>query len=363
MENESSGPAQAVDPDLVGEYEFDLPDALIAQSPLPRRDESRLMVVRKAAGTVQHHHVADLPQLLRPGDLLVLNDSRVIPARLVGKRDATGARWQGLYLDADETGSWRLMAKTRGTVHPGETVTLTDRTGEQRLKLTMLAKIRDGLWAARPDSTDPPLEILRRIGRVPLPSYIRKGAMMDSDLADYQTVYAAKPGSVAAPTAGLHFTTGLIRELIDAGIGVTRVTLHVGIGTFRPVKAERLSHHLMHAEWGQIDEKAVQQIAACRERGGRVVAVGTTSTRVLESVTRAGPLRVWSGETELFIHPPFEFRAIDGLMTNFHLPRSTLLVLVRTFGGDSLIRRAYEEAISLRYRFYSYGDAMLILPD
>jgi S-adenosylmethionine:tRNA ribosyltransferase-isomerase len=363
MNNETALPPVAFDPDLISEYEYELPDALIAQSPLPRRDESRLMVVRKAAGTIQHHHVADLPQLLRPGDLLVLNDSRVLPARLVGKRDSTGARWQGLFLDADETGSWRLMAKTRGTIHPGEKVTLTDRTGEHRVQLTMLAKIKDGLWAARPDSTEPPFEILRRIGRVPLPAYIRKGAMMDSDLADYQTVYAAKPGSVAAPTAGLHFTTGLIRELIDAGVAITRVTLHVGIGTFRPVKADRLSHHLMHAERGQLDEKAVQQIAACRERGGRVVAVGTTTTRVLESVTRDGPLRAWSGESELFIHPPFEFRAIDGLMTNFHLSRSTLLVLVRTFGGDALVRRAYEEAISMRYRFYSYGDAMLILPE
>jgi S-adenosylmethionine:tRNA ribosyltransferase-isomerase len=187
--------------------------------------------------------------------------------------------------------------------------------------------------------------------------------MKDSDTTDYQTVYASKPGSVAAPTAGLHLTKKLISDLIDAGISVTRVTLHVGIGTFRPVKADRLSHHSMHQEWGQLDEKAVGQIQACREKSGRVIAVGTTTTRVLESVTRDGPIRPWSGQSELFIRPPFEFRAIDGLMTNFHLSRSTLLVLVRTFGGDELLREAYLKAIENRYRFFSYGDAMLILPE
>lgn len=351
------------DPDDIREYDYELPESLIAQSPLPRREEARLMVVRKNSGTIEHLTIADLPHLLQPADLMVLNDSRVIPARLVGRRDSTGARWQGLFLSADDQGTWRLMAKTRGTVHLGETVTLQDREGNVRIQLSMIARLDDGLWAARPVEPAPALEILKKVGRVPLPNYIRKGAMMDSDSSDYQTVYASKPGSVAAPTAGLHLTKPLIAQLIDAGIGITRVTLHVGIGTFRPVKAERLSHHRMHNEWGQLDEKAVSQIEACRKRGGRLIAIGTTTTRVLESITRDGPLRPWSGETGLFIHPPFEFRAIDALLTNFHLPRSTLLVLVRTFGGDELLREAYARAVEKRYRFFSYGDAMLILPE
>lgn len=352
-----------IPPDETRGYEYELPESLIAQAPLARREDARLMVVRKKSGTIEHLSVCDLPQLMRAGDLMVLNDSRVLPARLVGRRDSTSARWQGLFLSSDENGTWRLMAKTRGVVHPGETVTVQDREGNVRVQLTMLARLDDGLWAARPDSDEPPLEVLRKVGRVPLPNYIRKGAMMDSDVTDYQTVYASKPGSVAAPTAGLHLTKSLIAELIDCGIGITRVTLHVGIGTFRPVKADRLSHHRMHREWGQLDDRAVGQIAACREKNGRVIAVGTTSTRVLESVAREGQLRSWSGETDLFICPPFRFQVLDGLLTNFHLPRSTLLVLVSTFAGLDLMREAYRKAVEKRYRFYSYGDAMLILPD
>lgn len=351
------------DPDDIRNYEYDLPESLIAQYPLEKREDARLMVIRKKSGTIGHFTIADLPEQLAAGDLMVLNDSRVIPARLVGRRESTGARWQGLYLGSDSEGSWRLMGKTRGTLHIGEHVLLQDREGLGKIRLTMLARLEDGLWAARPDSDLPALDILRQVGRVPLPNYIRKGAMVDSDLTDYQTVYASKPGSVAAPTAGLHLTKPLINSLIDRGIGITRVTLHVGIGTFRPVKAERLSHHHMHNEWGQLDEKAVGQIEACRQRKGRVISVGTTSTRVLETVTRDGPVRPWTGETGLFIHPGHEFRAVDGLLTNFHLPRSTLLVLVRTFGGDELIREAYQQAVAWKYRFFSYGDAMLILPE
>jgi S-adenosylmethionine:tRNA ribosyltransferase-isomerase len=205
------------------------------------------------------------------------------------------------------------------------------------------------------------MELLEIVGRVPLPHYIRDGNMLQDDIKNYQTVFATKPGSVAAPTAGLHLTKTLINRLIDSNKSITRVTLHVGIGTFRPVNVPKLSEHVMHSEWGQIDEKAIGQIEKCRQQGGRVIAVGTTTTRILETAARHLPLKPWSGATDIFIRPGFEFHAIDGLLTNFHLPRSTLLVLVRTFGGDELIQEAYRQAIEEKYRFFSYGDAMLIL--
>ncbi len=198
-------------------------------------------------------------------------------------------------------------------------------------------------------------------GRVPLPPYIRDGEMVAADSESYQTVYAAHPGSVAAPTAGLHFTPRLLETIKQANVDIAYVTLHVGIGTFRPISAAKLEDHVMHGEWGEISPETVKTIGAARARNGRVIAVGTTSVRILETAARDGQLKPWTGETDLFIHPPYEFRTVDGLLTNFHLPRSTLLVLVRTFGGDTLMRRAYDEAIADGYRFYSYGDAMLVL--
>jgi S-adenosylmethionine:tRNA ribosyltransferase-isomerase len=199
------------------------------------------------------------------------------------------------------------------------------------------------------------------VGRVPLPPYIRKGEMVESDREHYQTVYARNPGAVAAPTAGLHFTDALLRRLEAQGVTLARLTLHVGLGTFRPITAATLAEHQMHSEWGSIAQESVDAIAACRGRGGRIVAVGTTSVRVLETAAADGTLRPFTGRTDLFIRPPYQFRAVDAMLTNFHLPRTTLLVLVRTFGGDALMRRAYEEAIREEYRFYSYGDAMLIV--
>ncbi len=305
--------------------------------------------------------VRDLPVWLAAGDCLVLNDSRVVPARLVGYRRATGGRWQGLFLAADEQGNWKLVCKTRSKLDSGDRIVLTDRNGKEAVELRMLARFDEGVWAARPESTESTWDLLQRIGRVPLPHYIRRGEMIDQDLQWYQTVYANQPGSVAAPTAGLHLTESLLQHLQQEGIDLARVTLHVGLGTFRPIKHEQIEQHQMHAESGSVSKAAVRQIETARQRGGRVVAVGTTSVRILETAAATGPLDAWSGQTNLFIRPPYRFRIVDALLTNFHLPRSTLLVMIRTLGGDALMHRAYQEAIRERYRFFSYGDAMLIL--
>ncbi len=344
----------------IDDYDYSLPKELIAQQPLLRRADARLLVVDRRNQTLEHCHVRDLPDLLSPRDAMVFNNTRVIPARLVGYRTQTGGRWTGLFLSADASGMWQVLGQTRGKLQVGETVTLHDADGQHRLTLRMLVKLGGGAWAAKPESNSPAFELLETIGRVPLPPYIRDGEMIDQDRETYQTVYATQPGAVAAPTAGLHFTSSILDKIQQRAIRKCEVTLHVGIGTFRPIAVEELAQHQMHCEWGSIDAQTVAELNAARAAGGRIVAVGTTSVRVLETASRAGTLEPWLGETDLFIRPPYEFRSVDVLMTNFHLPKSTLLVLVRTFGGDELIRRAYEEAIREQYRFFSYGDAMLI---
>jgi len=345
------------------EYFYQLPPELIAQYPLRQRADARMLVVDRSREGWEHLHVRDLPSVLAAGDCLVLNRTRVIPARLVGARADTGGRWEGLYLGSDEQGTWRVVFRTRGKVRSGCRIVLRDADGRDRAILTILAELGQGEWAARPDGhAVDPLRLLEEVGHVPLPHYIRDGQMVDTDRGAYQTVYGDRPGSVAAPTAGLHFTKSLLQECSQSGIDFATVTLHVGIGTFRPVNSETLEEHVMHAEEGEISARCVEQIQQTRARGGRVVAVGTTSVRVLETVAgQPSGLQTWSGQTRLFIRPPYEFRAIDALLTNFHLPCSTLLVLVRTFGGDELIKAAYEDAIRNKYRFFSYGDAMLIL--
>lgn len=345
----------------IADYDFDLPAELVAQHPLADRSDARLMVIDRSEESISHHHVRDLPELLQPEDCLVVNNSRVIPARLVGCRTRTGGRWQGLVLAVDAGGNWQLMSKTRGRIEPGETVTLQDRDGQPGIRLRMLAPMEGGTWAARPETAEGQDQILARYGRIPIPPYIRGGEMIDRDVEDYQTVYARMDGSVAAPTAGLHFTGKLLEQIENKGTSIAELTLHVGLGTFRPVACDELEDHVMHSEWGQLSEQALATIRASQQAGGRVVAVGTTSTRLLEAASASGDLASWEGKTDIFIAPPYTFRSTDGLMTNFHLPRSTLLVLVRTFGGNELIRRAYAEAIGERYRFYSYGDAMLVL--
>ena len=342
-------------------FDYELPRRLIAQEPLRNRADARLMLVDRQRQTIEHWHVRDLPELLRAGDRLVLNDTQVVRAQLVGRRESTGGRWQGLFLREHE-GFWRIVCKTRGHLSPGEMIVLEDREGRTSTKLWLLEKLAGGEWLARLQESEPTAEALLRLGRVPLPHYIRGGQMIDADVEDYQTVFARKPGAVAAPTAGLHFTPNLLKQIDQRGVGLTAVTLHVGLGTFRPISGDSLDEHQMHTEWAELSPLAATEINATRAAGGRIIAVGTTSVRVLETAARdTGELSPFVGETELFIRPPYTFRAVDALLTNFHFPRTTLLVLVQTLGGAELIQRAYREAVQEEYRFYSYGDAMLIV--
>ena len=367
-------------------YDFHLPQELIAQTPAARRVDARLMVVDRKNGTICHHYVRDFPDFLQPNDCLVLNDTKVVPARLIGRRVRTGGRWEGLFLEtanADYASEfahaltsqhgtdWVVMSKTRGKLMPGEKIELQTpglQTPDCRsgLFLETLAKLDDGNWLVRPlsdkNSGEKPFDFLERVGWVPIPPYIRNGRMVPPDKEQYQTVYASKPGAIAAPTAGLHFSQELLQQIQNKRVEIVPVTLHVGAGTFRPISVRRLDDHVMHFEWGEISEQAVARIQKRKQSGGRVVAIGTTSVRLLESASDEQHfLRPFSAKTNLFIRPGYIFRTVDAMLTNFHLPLSTLMILVRTFGGDVLIREAYEEAIRNKYRFYSYGDAMLIL--
>jgi len=343
------------------QYDYELPRHLIAQQPVPTRVDARLLVVDRRRQTLVHHHIRDLPEILRPGDCLVLNDTQVVPARLLGRRDSTGGHWEGLFLEVGEGGLWRILCKARGRLAPNETIRLTNAQGQDDIQLRLCVKQADGSWIVSPESEEETFALLERVGRVPLPHYIRKGEMDEADRRQYQTVYARWPGAVAAPTAGLHFSESLLRRLEEDRVVLCPLTLHTGAGTFRPIAAPRLAEHKMHAEWGMIRQEVADRILQCRAAGGRVVAVGTTSVRLLETAAADGTLKQFTGYTDLFIRPPFPFHVVDALLTNFHLPRTTLLVLVRTFGGDALITRAYAEAVREGYRFYSYGDAMLIL--
>jgi S-adenosylmethionine:tRNA ribosyltransferase-isomerase len=338
-------------------FDYDLPPHLIAQEPAPQRDQARLLVARRRDGSLAHHHFRDLPELLSAGDLLVLNDTRVVPARLLGRRVRTGGKWEGLFLRALPEGAWEILCQTRGRLVEGETLEVEPGP----LPLRLLERLPGGRWRALPAEPGSALDLLQRHGQVPLPPYIRKGRAVAADAQRYQTVYARQAGAVAAPTAGLHFTPEVFEGLRARRIERAFVTLHVGLGTFQPIQAEDVTQHHMHAEWGELPAATAEALAACRQRGGRVVAVGTTSVRVLETVAAAGPPRPWSGDTDLFIYPPYSFHAVDALVTNFHLPRSTLLLLAAAFAGVDLLRQAYRTAIAQGYRFYSYGDAMLIL--
>ncbi|MFM8290681.1 MAG: tRNA preQ1(34) S-adenosylmethionine ribosyltransferase-isomerase QueA [Planctomycetia bacterium] len=348
-------------------YDYELPRELIAQEPLVDRAAARLLHVRRSDGTIAHRHVRDLPQILRPGDLLVVNDTRVVPARLVGRRAATGGRWEGLFLrvatEATHPGAWVVLAQTRGRPALGERVILVDRAGRDALQLALVGRAEGGAWLAVPDAPGSFAEVLDRVGRVPLPGYIRGGAEQPGDVERYQTVFAREAGSAAAPTAGLHFTSDLLAALAAAGVERAQVTLHVGLDTFRPITAEKIDDHPMHTEWCCCPAETAAAVAATKARGGRVVAVGTTAVRTLETAAQRAapdqPLAAWSGPTDLFIRPGFSFRAVDCVVTNFHMPRTTLMVLVSAFAGRDLVARAYDEAIRERYRFLSYGDATL----
>lgn len=355
------------------DFEYELPEGSIAQAPAQPRDRSRLLVHRRSDARTEHRHAADLPDLLAPGDLLVVNDTRVICARLLGRRSSGGAV-ELLLLERVPGGRerWRALAKPARRLRGGEELELEG--GGLRARLVERTPSPDGtaggpwiLDLLDPEGGRTPMsELLERHGRMPLPPYVRRPRGEDPrrelDRVDYQTVFARHPGAVAAPTAGLHFTPELLARLEERGIERASVTLHVGEGTFRPLGVERIEQHAMHTERYELPPAAVAAIEACRARGGRVVAVGTTSVRVLETCARPdGGLEPGEGETDLFIRPGTPFRAVDALLTNFHLPRSTLLMLVCAFAGRERVLGLYREAVERGYRFYSYGDAMLLL--
>jgi S-adenosylmethionine:tRNA ribosyltransferase-isomerase len=337
--------------------DYDLPRHLIAQQPCAERDHSRLLLVRRAEQALEHHVFYELPDLLDPGDLLVLNDSRVLPARLLGRRARTGGQWEGLFLSADADGTWELLCQTRGRLTEGELIQV--KPGPLHLELVGR---RGGHWLARPSEPGPPVDLLTRHGQVPLPPYIRKGRGVAADRERYQTIYARLAGSVAAPTAGLHFTPALAEALASRGIEIVEITLHVGYGTFQPVRVERVEDHRLEPEHYEISEAAAAAINRTLDEGRRVIAVGTTTTRTLEAVAQVngGRIAAGGGSTDLFIYPGFAFKVIGGLLTNFHLPQSSLLMLVAAFAGRERVLDAYRAAVAERYRFYSYGDAMLV---
>lgn len=350
--------------DELSTYSYELPEELIAKEPAEERDGARLLVLDRAAQSIEHHAIRDLPDLLRAGDRLVLNDTRVVPARLIGFRSATGGKWEGLFLSRADDDSWRMISQTRGRIVPGETITLTsihDPECTPPLDVRLESRNSDGVWTARPDSDDDAFALLQQYGTVPLPPYMQQKVARDSDWERYQTTYAETPGSVAAPTAGLHFTPELLSNCCQRGIDHSRVTLHVGIGTFRPISVDKLDEHDMHSEWCTLSDSTASELRQTRQDGGRIVSVGTTSVRTLETASRSGSIEAWAGETDLFIRPPYEFQAIDCLLTNFHLPKSTLLVLVCALAGTEFVKEAYRIAVEERYRFFSYGDAMLVL--
>jgi S-adenosylmethionine:tRNA ribosyltransferase-isomerase len=339
-----------------GDFDYDLPGELIAQQAAPR-GTSRLLVVERTSGRVSHRTVADLPELLDSGDLLLLNDTRVLPSRVQAVRP-TGRRFELLLL-RPETGwaSWEALLRPSSRARPGERLVIGDGG-----VVTPLEPLGDGRWRI---AFEPPLDAARleRLGEAPLPPYIRRpdGATA-LDRERYQTVYAERLGSAAAPTAGLHFTDELLDRIRAAGVETAFVTLHVGLGTFRPVTVDRVEDHRMHAEWYRIPEATAAAVATARRDGRRIVCVGTTVVRTLEgAMSSEGELHAGEGWTDLFITPGFRFQAVGAMLTNFHLPKSTLLMLVSAFAGRERVLAAYREAIAERYRFFSYGDAMLIL--
>jgi S-adenosylmethionine:tRNA ribosyltransferase-isomerase len=341
---------------LTSEFDYDLPPELIAQRPIEPRDASRLLVVDRAAGALTHRRFTDLPEYLRPGDVLVANESRVIPARLRARKEPTGGQVEILLLARQDDLRWEALAKGRRFL-PGQRFRVRGPGGEAGPAGTVEEVTEAGGRILR---FDEPLEpYLGRVGETPLPPYIHEPL---ADPERYQTVYARVQGSAAAPTAGLHFTPSLVRRIEEAGVGWTSVVLHIGLDTFRPVTEETVEAHRIHSEYGVLSAAAAERVNVARSRGGRVIAVGTTAVRVLETAAgEDGRVAPWEGHTRLFIYPGYRFRAVDALVTNFHLPRSSLLMLVSAFAGTDFVRRAYREAVAARYRFYSFGDSMLIL--
>lgn len=365
----------------MADLDYDLPAELIAQRPLPRREDARLLLVGGSPDGLRDARVVDLPELLEPSDLLVLNDTKVLPAKFAARRK-TGGAVPGLFLREETPGQWRVLLQGSKRLRKGEVLDVV-ADADESIVLELQEYHGEGVWLTRINAPGSPQQILSRIGRTPLPPYIRrnshaaKGDTHEPDRADsppggqdaedrvrYQTVYARAPGAIAAPTAGLHFTQALLDATRARGIDTTTVTLHVGVGTFKPIAVDNLADHVMHSERYELPPEAVEAVRRCRRRKGRVVAVGTTSVRVLESAA-VGPrgdrlVEARRGTTELFVYPPYTCRVVDMMLTNFHLPRTTLLALVMAMAGVDTTRRAYRHAVEQGYRFYSFGDAMLV---
>ena len=339
----------------ISDFYYDLPEELIAQDPLEDRSSSRLMILDKETGKTEHHVFREIIDELNPGDCLVINDTKVIPARLIGAKEDTGAKIEVLLLKRGADDVWETLVKPGKKARPGARISF----GDGLLVGEVMDVVEEGNRLIHFEYEGIFEEILDQLGQMPLPPYITHQLQ---DKNRYQTVYAKYDGSAAAPTAGLHFTPELLQQVRDMGVEIAEVTLHVGLGTFRPVKEDNILDHHMHSEFYVIDEKAAETINETKKNGGRIIAVGTTSTRTLETVAdENGMLRACSGWTDIFIYPGYKFKAIDGLITNFHLPESTLLMLVSALYSREKILEAYKVAVEERYRFFSFGDAMLIL--
>ena len=348
----------------INDFDYKLPEELIAQKPQKDRDKCRLMVLRRSDNSIEHRHFFDILEYLKEGDCLLLNDSKVIPARLYGIKEGTGARVEFLLIKRIEGDTWETMVRPGKRLKPGDSVVFSDEDGK-KLRAEILDYGEDGTRIVKMEYDGILMERLEEIGSMPLPPYISRPSN-DEDKDDYQTVYCHEEGSVAAPTAGLHFTTELLEKAREKGIKIAFVTLHVGIGTFRPVKCETIEEHHMHFEEYSVSEETAEIVNETVLSGGRVISVGTTSTRTAESAAcfdeKSGKylLKAGSGSTDIFIYPGYEFKIIESLITNFHLPRSTLMMLVSALYDREHILKAYDEAVREEYRFFSYGDAMFI---
>jgi S-adenosylmethionine:tRNA ribosyltransferase-isomerase len=348
----------------INDFDYKLPEELIAQKPQKDRDKCRLMVLRRKDNSIEHRHFFDILEYLKEGDCLLLNDSKVIPARLYGIKEGTGARVEFLLIKRIEGDTWETMVRPGKRLKPGDSVVFSDEDGK-KLRAEILDYGEDGTRIVKMEYDGILMERLEEIGSMPLPPYISRPSN-DEDKDDYQTVYCHEEGSVAAPTAGLHFTTELLEKAREKGVKIAFVTLHVGIGTFRPVKCETIENHHMHFEEYSVSEETAEIVNQTILSGGRVISVGTTSTRTAESAAcfdeKSGKylLKAGSGSTDIFIYPGYEFKIIESLITNFHLPKSTLMMLVSALYDREHILKAYDEAVREEYRFFSYGDAMFI---
>lgn len=339
----------------VEEFDYHLPESLIAQTPLKNRDQSRLLVLGRKTGNIAHKHFTDIMDYFEPGDTLVLNDTRVMPARLFGLKEETGAKVEMLMLTRIEDNDWEVLLKPAKRIKVGNTLSF----GNGKIIAECIKELEQGGRIMRLHYEGILEERLDELGEMPLPPYIKE-RLDDPDR--YQTVYAKENGSAAAPTAGLHFTDELLQKIKDKGVNIAFITLHVGLGTFRPVSVEDIDDHEMHSEYYQMTKETADMLNKTKENGHRIISVGTTSTRTLETICRDHEQFVaTSGWTDIFIYPGFEYKAIDGLITNFHLPKSTLVMLVSAFSSREYILNAYKEAVKLKYRFFSFGDAMLII--